>query len=355
MFTVKKKVIGNLTKCYSVARIMDQGTPRLLCAAEKQDPCYLFETDGTKVDTLWEGPGGVMTLEQFVSPAVEETVVLATYKFYSPNDSAGAKIMYYTRKPEGGWQENVLCDLPFVHRFGILPKNGRNYLVACTLKSAHAFKDDWTCPGRIWVAQLPEDIRTLNADNQLVLTPLVSGLFRNHGFTKVITEEETFCVVGTHSGVYRVTPPDAEGGEWTAELLMEGEISDILYEDFDGDGERELLTFAPFHGENLAIWKKTGAGFESVWSYPEPMPFLHAICHAVVGEKRVAFLGNREGKKELLALYYDPDRKTYVYEVLDEGAGPANVLYFEENRDSRLLAANRETNEIALYELKVTE
>ena len=136
---------------------------------------------------------------------------------------------------------------------------------------------------------------------------------------------------------------------------MEGEISDILYEDFDGDGERELLTFAPFHGENLAIWKKTEAGFESVWRYPEPMPFLHAICHAEVGGKRVAFLGNREGKKELLALYYDPDQKTYVYEVLDEGAGPANVLYFEENRDSRLLAANRETNEIALYELKVTE
>ena len=351
MFTVKKKVIGSLTKCYSVARIIDRGKPRLLCAAEKQDPCYLFETDGTLVDTLWEGPGGVMTLEQFNSPAVEETIVMATYRFYSPNDSAGAKIMYYTRKPEGGWQENVLCDLPFVHRFGILPRNGKNYLVACTLKSAHAFKDDWTCPGRIWVAKLPEDIRQFHADNQLQLTPLVSGLFRNHGFSKVITEDEVFCLVGTHSGVYRVAPPETEGGEWDAELLMDGEISDILYEDFDGDGERELLTFGPFHGKNLEVWKKTAAGFESCWKYPEELPFLHAITSAKVGARRVAFLGNREGRKELMALYYDKKKKSYVYDILDSGAGPANVLYFEEDEKSYLLAANRETDEIALYEL----
>ncbi len=45
----------------------------------------------------------------------------------------------------------VLCDLPFVHRFGVAQRGGVWYLIACTLKSAHAFRDDWTCLGRIWV------------------------------------------------------------------------------------------------------------------------------------------------------------------------------------------------------------
>ncbi|MBQ3470839.1 MAG: hypothetical protein IJH17_00470, partial [Clostridia bacterium] len=73
-------------------------------------------------------------------------------------------------------------------------RNGVNYIVACTLKSAHAFKNDWTCPGRIWVAELPNDIKQFNQDNQLPLTPLVSGLFRNHGFCKGVEDGYGYAI-----------------------------------------------------------------------------------------------------------------------------------------------------------------
>ena len=351
MIKAKKKVVGSLSKCYAVARILDQGKTRLLCAAEKQDPCYMFDEQGNLLETLWEEPGGVMTLEQFTSPAVDETIILATYKFYSPNDSANAKIVYYTRNKDGGWDCNVLCDLPFVHRFGILSRGGNNYLVACSLKSAHAFKNDWTCPGRVWVAKLPEDIRQFNEENQLTLTPLISGLYRNHGFEKIITDEEVFCLVGTDNGVYQITPPANEGEDWETKQLLDLPVSDILYEDFDGDGVRELLVFRPFHGEHLEIYRLVDGKFTCVWKFEEPLPFLHAIYAAKFHGKPFAFVGNREGRKELMAICYDEAKKDYCFEVIDKGAGPANVLYFESENEPKLFAANRETDEIAIYEL----
>ena len=254
------------------------------------------------------------------------------------------------------------------------------------MKSAHAFKNDWTCPGRVYVAELPYDITGYNAENQLELTPLISGLYHNHGFTKVFGssqiegEEEgsAYALVGTDNGVFKVVPPAVRGGNWETELMIEDATSDMLFEDFDGDGKRELLTLAPFHGAKLAVYKEDAALNEpwfvaclghwlrdfiqpphepskrhgKVWDYPAPMPFLHAIYTAEIDGKKIAVIGNREGKKELLAVYFDAEQGTYVTDELDRGAGPANVLYFNDNGKHKLLAANRETDEIALYEME---
>ena len=61
---VSKKVISNLTKCYSIAPLTYQGKRHILVAAEKQDPCYLFDLEGNQEETVWEGPGGVMSMVQ---------------------------------------------------------------------------------------------------------------------------------------------------------------------------------------------------------------------------------------------------------------------------------------------------
>ena len=63
---VSKKVISNLTKCYSIAPLTYQGKRHILVAAEKQDPCYLFDLEGNQEETVWEGPGGVMSMVQEV-------------------------------------------------------------------------------------------------------------------------------------------------------------------------------------------------------------------------------------------------------------------------------------------------
>jgi len=40
------------------------GQERILVAAEKHDPCLLFDLEGNQVDQVWDEPGGVMTMVQ---------------------------------------------------------------------------------------------------------------------------------------------------------------------------------------------------------------------------------------------------------------------------------------------------
>ena len=59
---VEKKVMGTLEKCYSIAPLHYNGKDHILVAAEKQDPCQLFDLDGNYEETVWEGPGGTMSM-----------------------------------------------------------------------------------------------------------------------------------------------------------------------------------------------------------------------------------------------------------------------------------------------------
>lgn len=339
-----KKVIGNLEKCYALGTFRYDETDHLVVAAEKVNPCYSFDLQGNLCDRLWEGPGGVMTVAQVPG----QPILMATQKFYSPNDSASAKIVYY-RRIDGAWQCELLCELPFVHRFGVLERAGRRYLIACTLKSAHAFKNDWTCPGRIWTAPLPEDITRHNAANPLKLTPLMSGLYKNHGFEICHEGEDSFAVIACENGVFKVVPPAEPEGEWSTEQLLDTPASDILYLDFDGDGERELLVLSPFHGDTLTIHKKIDGAFAEVYRHPKRLPFLHAIWGAEIDGRVYGFIGNREEDRDLLAISWNGER--FVCDTLDRGAGAANVLHFRREGKDCLLAANRETDEIAIYSL----
>lgn len=140
---IEKKVISHLNKCYSMAELTYQGAHHFLVAAEKHDPCYLFAEDGTQLETVWTEPGGVMTMAQ--APG-SDGQFLATHQFYSPNDSKEAKIVLVTPKGKNQWEVRTLCEAPFVHRFGILNRNGVNYLFVCCLKSDHEYKNDWRFP-----------------------------------------------------------------------------------------------------------------------------------------------------------------------------------------------------------------
>ncbi len=343
-----KKVIASLEKCYALGSFHYDGTDHIVASAEKNNPCYSFDLQGRLCDTLWEGPGGVMTVTQ----APGQPILMATQKFFSPDESCDAKIVYY-RRENGVWKCELLCELPFVHRFGVLERNGRRYLIACTLKSAHAFPQDWTCPGRIWVAPMPENLTRYNAENQLQLSPLVSGLYKNHGFEICYDAEGSFAVVACDNGVYRVTPPGEEDGEWDCQQLVDVPASDALYLDFDGDGERELLLLSPFHGDLLTILKRDGGEFREVYRHEKRLPFLHAIWGTEIKGRVYGFIGNREGDRDLFAIYWNGER--YVYDMLDRGAGAANVMYFRADGRDMLLASNRETDEVAVYQLETED
>lgn len=59
---MRKKVMAELEKCYSIASLKYQGRQHILVAAEKRNRCIMFDAEGKEEETVWEGPGGVMTM-----------------------------------------------------------------------------------------------------------------------------------------------------------------------------------------------------------------------------------------------------------------------------------------------------
>ena len=250
---MEKKIMAELEKCYSIAPLMYQGKPHFLVAAEKKDRCILFDSNGREETTIWEGPGGAMSMVQIPGSDGE---FLATHQFYSPNDSKEAKIILATPSKNGSWTVRTLVNLPFVHRFDILTAGGKNYLFACTLKSGHEYKEDWSSPGKVYVAELPDDLSSVDEDHPLSLEVIREGLLKNHGYYRVTEDGNVSALVCSAQGVFRFYPPEQPDKAWREEQLLDLPASDAVLFDLDEDGEKELIVISPFHGDEATIYKE---------------------------------------------------------------------------------------------------
>ena len=336
-----KKVICRLNKCYSLAPLNYKGQNCFLVAAEKQDPCYLFSEQGEKLETVWEGPGGVMTMQQLPG---SDGAFLATHRFYSPNDSKDAKIVIAEPQGDGKWAVRTLCDAPFVHRFAILTRDGVHYLLVCCLKSGHEYKEDWRFPGAVYAAVLPESLSGFDETHRLQLTLLMDGLLKNHGYSLYVDDGVETGIVGCDSGVFQFIPPAQAEGNWEIRKLIGDPSSDAVLLDFDGDGRPELASIAPFHGDTLNFYRQNTDGSYSLeYTYPEKLEFLHATWACEVLGKPAWIVGCRKGGRESLCVTWD---NGYKFEVFDSGAGAANALMLS---NGSLVLTNRETDEVAMY------
>lgn len=347
---ITKRVISNLNKCYSLSQITFEGKPSFLVAAEKHDPCYLFSEDGTLIDTVWTEPGGVMTM---VPVPGKENAFLATHKFYSPNDSKEAKIVI-AEKTADGWNIRTLVDAPFVHRFGVLNRNGVNYLLVCCLKSDHEYKDDWRNAGACYAAVLPEDLSCYNENNQLRITPIKLGMLKNHGYSRLKIDGHDAAVVGCEEGAFLFVPPVAPYEQWEIKTLVNVPCSDAVLMDFDGDGKLELGMISPFHGASLTIWHlDTHGNYVPQWKFGAPekdTDMLHATWACKLLGKATWIVGWRKGTKDTIAISWDAEKGDYVTEYIDRNTGCANAMHFvnAEGKDV-IIATNREIDEVAMY------
>lgn len=342
---MKKKILAELEKCYSIAPLRYKDQDHILVAAEKTDRCILFDLDGKEEETVWEGPGGVMTMVQV--PGTDGQF-LATHKFYSPNDSKEAKIVIVTPK-NGKWEVRTLADLPFVHRFDILESDGKNYLIACCLKSDHEYKDDWSSPGKVYAALLPDDLSVFQDDHQLPLEVIKEDMCKNHGYYRVTKNGKMSSLVCSESGVFHFYPPTEKKESWTIETLLDTPASDAILIDLDGDGKEELLVLSPFHGDTVCIYREKEDGrYELVYEHPEKLDFLHAIWGGEIQGRPAVMIGHRKGSRDLLKFFWE--NGAYQSEVVDHDCGPANTYGFHRDGKDYLISTNREINEIAMYE-----
>lgn len=346
---IGKKVISNLVKCYAIAPLFYRGQKHFLVASEKDERCLLFDLEGNEVDTIWTTPGGVMCMVQVPG---SDGQFLSTYQFYSPDDSKEARIVIVTPTNKGNWEVRTLVALPHIHRFDILQKNGVNYLVACTVKSGHDYAGDWSNPGKVYVAELPNDLSTFNQNHQLKLVVLKDQLFRNHGYYRIEKKGNATSLISADNGVFQLSPPERKGEAWDVEKLLNTPASDAVLVDMDGDGEEELAVLSPFHGNQICFYKKQEGQFVKVYEYKKQTDFLHAIYGGNIGGKPIVIIGHREGEKSLIAFSYNPESGTYQTQILDTGCGPANVYKYTREGKEVLIASNREVDEVAMYFLE---
>ncbi len=348
---VKKKIISNLNKCYSIAELTYQGEHCFLVAAEKQDPCYLFSEDGTQLDTVWTEPGGVMTMAQVPGTNGQ---FLATHRFYSPNDSAEAKIVIATPKEKGNWEIRTLCRVPFVHRFGILNRAGRSYLIVCCLKTGHEYREDWRFKGACFGAELPFDLSSFSDEHPLKLTLIKGGMLKNHGCSLTRHGGHDAALIGCEEGTFLFDPPAVPGADWEITQISSVPSSDSILMDFDGDGKPELGCISPFHGSSLTVYHLDAHGnYVPQWKYSRPESetgMIHATWTCEMLGKPTWIVGWRKGTKDTIAITWDEEAGIYRTEYIDRDTGCANALHFvnKEGKDV-IVATNREIDEVALY------
>ena len=340
-----KKVIASMPKAYAIGMFEGEDARSFVIGVEKDGPIRRFALDGTPLETVTEGPGGVMTITQVPG---RKDQLLATSEFFSPNyggDTAG--IVSYTRAADGTWSSHRICDLPYVHRFGVLRgADGQLWLIACTIKGAcRKIKNDWLTPGAVYVAKLGDSLETETVE----LTELSGCQLQNHGFWT--NEDRTLALVSTAAGVFRYVPPATADGEWSVSCLLVQPTSDICVADFDGDGKDEILTLSAFHGDTLSVWHEgdTEDTYKKVWEDPEKRDFLHAIWSGTIAGEPCAVIGNRKAGRDLFRVHFADG--TYQIETIDHDRGPANCWVFTDGDTCRVIAANRETDEVALYDV----
>ena len=93
-----------------------------------------------------------------------------------------------------------------------------SYLIACALKSGHEYKDDWSMPGKVYAAVLPDDLSGFDEEHQLSLQVIRENMLKNHGYYKVTEDDVEQCLISCDDGVYRFTPPESEEQDWTCLL-----------------------------------------------------------------------------------------------------------------------------------------
>lgn len=343
---IQKKVISDLTLCYCLAPLTYKGEPCFLVASEKEYPCLLFDRFGEQIDEIWKEPGGTMSA---VALPGTEGAFLAIHRFYSPNNCREAEIVL-CRYNGTSWDVKTIAELPYIHRFDIIRGGDSNYFIGCCLKSNYEYKDDWRFPGMVFACRLPDDMLNLPENYSLPLALIKDGMLKNHGYCRDLCGGIESGIVTCEEGIFRFTPPQTAEETWSIRQLTAEAASDAVLVDLDGDGEKEIVALCPFHGDTLKVYALREGRYVKVYEYEEKIEFAHAICHANIHGKNVAFIGYRKGNRELLSLSYTDG--AYCIETIDSDVGPANVMYMNVDGRNVLVSANREISQVAYYTIE---
>jgi hypothetical protein len=338
---ITKQPLCDLPSCYAASHVERDGRVLLLLAPDAPGPCYAFDSVTFQRETVWREPGGTMSM---VALPERNGDFLAVQRFNPGFQAQGAEIVW-VRGGEKGWRTSTLCKLPYVHRFDVLERGSKKYLLCCTLCTTKNNLDDWSSPGGLYAVELPEDLT-----RPILLTKIAEGMPRNHGYWRVKNEDYTSALTSCDQGVFSVLPPAIHDGKWTVTKIFNKPVSDIALCDIDGGGIEEMAAIEPFHGNRFCIYKRQENGCSLIYQYPGNTDFLHVAWGGKLRGENVFIGGCRGGNKELFLLRWKDGK--IVSEIIEAGAGPANISVVKGKDRDLILVANHESGEGAVFIVK---
>lgn len=331
---IEKRKIVDLPMVYVTAELELGGKRYLAAVSEARgEHAYIIDPESGEYAQLWEGDTGVMNVLQI--PGREQ--LLAIVRFYPVFQSREAAICLL-EPGEGGymspWSIREVIQLPFCHRIGVVENANGLFVLGCQLCRDKDFQDDWSKPGALWMAPIPDA-----ADGEWKLTRIFDGLTKNHG---LFIEDGNQVYVCAENGVLHFDLSGYRAGETAIpRLLSATPTSDISVARVGGACLAGVIE--PFHGDSAAVYRMTDAGYEEIARYG--IDFGHVIWAGELFGRASLIAGNRGGAKQLEIIDLDSGART----LIEEGVGPTQITLYEQDGAYKLLSANHGSGEVTLY------
>ena len=363
---VSKKNIFSMSMPYAVSTVRLEGRDQVIAATEDYGKMVVMSPPEWTARELLPGPGGCMSIAQ---PEESEDIYtifgcFPGYKFagagvyrIAPDSqarpgNAGRSEFAAAWDPSRGAPETIrgtsyqaqrIFPLPFAHRICFVKRGGVQYLIAANLAEHKENPTDWSRPGTVYAVRLPA-----SPDNEAWKpVPIFENLYKNHCMFVGMLHGRKVFMVGGVQGLFSYDL-DAPGAEWKRELVLEGEISEVVVFDIDGDGVDELVTIEPFHGNRLYVYRRQGSGWKREAELQ--IAFGHGVWGGTIAGKRALIVGNRAGTNNLdIVIPHTGTKLTLERRVLAEGVGPANVAVVEHEGTTWIVATNQAESSVTAY------
>ena len=333
----KKKKILDITSVYTANAFQNDSGFYIGAGSEAAEgEVYLYNLSNCDSSPIPRQPGGMMS---FIPVPGKRDLFISVMGLLPNFNGEDAGVYLHTRM-ETNWESGKALGLPFAHRCETFSKDGKHYLIAVSVSQYKNSPEDWSRPGEMYVVDLE------NCEYKKWIPELIDKSIRkNHGMCKTtINDLEVVCVCGTE-GIYYI---DRVGEEWRINPVLQKEVSEMAFFDLDGDGENELVTVEPFHGNTLNIYKKDGANW--VQKFSDGLSLGHGLSAGIFKSEPTIVVGNRAGSMALEAfIVRDLLRGTVERKLIEEGVAPTQTQVFTYDSKDYILSANQKKNEVALY------
>jgi hypothetical protein len=332
--TFDKTVIHEMRMPYAVAVLGAGPGASVACGTEDHGPVIRIDPPYREAGPLASGPGGCMGMVPDPEKPSDLYAIMGCFPGYRFQGGGVYRIR------AGAEPERVL-DVPFAHRIGFAERGGRRSLLVASLAADKKDAADWSQPGAVYAAELAKDPAPLR------LEPVLTGIHKNHGFLLARFEGRSSLLIGGQEGLLAIDL-EAPGPPWPVRQVLPGETSEMALLDVDGDGEAELITIEPFHGNALRAYRRAPSGWTPFWE--GELQFGHGLWAGTFLGMRSVLVSSRAGPKDLVLFQFDaaaPARPRRI--VLEPGAGAANMAVVSHAGKDHVLSANQAAGQIVLY------